>query len=212
MNWEALTALSTAFTGIVIAITAVAALREVRLTGESTRAAGEQLEELRRATQFEGALEVFRSFDAPNQVEARRFVQFELADRLKDEKFREEVSFVGGADETQHHEMTVLRCFERIGFYQAKGFVERDVLMMAAAGRIVTMWIALQPIVEIHRRALGNRVWENFEALHDLVSSRAPFPGTTYNLRDNLRSCAACTQPEPLPPEVFPACRCSGST
>jgi hypothetical protein len=104
--------------------------------------------------------------DAPNQVEARRFVQFELADRLKDERFREEVSFVGGVDETQHQELTVLRCFERIGFYQAKGFVEQDVLLMAASGRIVTMWIALQPIVEIHRKALGNRVWENFEALH----------------------------------------------
>ncbi|HMD02578.1 MAG TPA: hypothetical protein VKG44_06375, partial [Candidatus Baltobacteraceae bacterium] len=165
MTWEAVTALSTAFTGIVIAITAIAAVREVRLTAEHTRAAGDQLEQLRKATQFEGALEIFKELDGPFQIEARRFVQFELAERMKNEQFRGEVALLAGVDEAQHPELTVLRCFERIGFYQRKGFVEKDVLYMVASGRIINMWNALQPVVAIHRSALGGAVWENFEAL-----------------------------------------------
>jgi len=165
--WEALTAISTAFTALVIAVTAIAALREVRLTAAATRAAGDQLEQLRKATQFEGALEVFKELDAADQVEARRFVQLDLAERLKDERFREEVTLIGAVDERQHLELNVLRCFERIGFYQTKGFVEKDVLLMVASGRILTMWNALRPIVDLHRQTLGKRMWENFEALYE---------------------------------------------
>ncbi len=165
MSWEAVVAVSTAFTGLVIAITAVVALRELRLTAEHARAAGEQLEQLRKATQFEGALEVFKELDGPAQMEARRFVLFDLRARLKEAQFREEVALLGGVDEVKHPELAVLRCFERIAFYQKKGLVEKEVLYMVASGRIVGMWDSLQPVVEIHRSALGAQVWKNFEEL-----------------------------------------------
>jgi hypothetical protein len=167
MNWEALTALSTAFTGIVIAITAVVAVREVRLTAEHTRAAGEQLEQLRKSTQFEGALEVFKELDGPLQTQARRFVLFDLAERMTDAQFRDEVALLGAVDEVQHGELTVLRCFERIGFFQAKGYVEKDVLYMVASGRILIMWNQLREVVDIHRSVLGGSIWGNFEALYN---------------------------------------------
>jgi hypothetical protein len=140
MNWEALGATSTALTAAIIAITAVAAFREVRLTGESARAAGEQIAELRKATQFEGTLEIFRELDSQFQRDARHFVQFELAQRMRDETFRAEVALLNGADETQHHELTVLRCFERIGFYLNKGLVDKDLVYLVASGRTVVMW------------------------------------------------------------------------
>ncbi|MBV8149638.1 MAG: hypothetical protein JO092_11140 [Candidatus Eremiobacteraeota bacterium] len=152
MNWEAVTAVATILTCIVIAITAFTALREV--------------EQLRKATEFEGALEVFRELDLPIQVAARRFVQFELAQRMEDPKFRAEVALLGAVDESTHPELTVLRCFERIGFYLKKGCVARDVLLVVASGRVATMWSALTDVLEIHREALGPRVWENFEALY----------------------------------------------
>jgi hypothetical protein len=117
MTWEALGALSTALTAVIIAVTAVAAFREVRLTAAATRATGEQIAELRKATQFEGTLEVFRELDSEFQRNARHFVQFELAERLQDEAFLAEVALLNGGDETRRHELTVLRCFERIGFY-----------------------------------------------------------------------------------------------
>jgi membrane carboxypeptidase/penicillin-binding protein len=166
MNWEAFAAVSTAFTGLVILATAVAAVREVRIAGEHSRATRAQLEHLRKATQFEGALAVFAELDTPFQMYARRFVQFELAELMKSERFREEVALIAGADELEHKELTVLRCFERIGTYVRKGWVDPDVVYMVASGRVIITWRALEEVVAIHRGITGPRFWENFERLY----------------------------------------------
>lgn len=168
MSWEALSAISTALTAVIIGVTAIAAFHEVRLTAASARAAGEQITELRKATQFEGTLEIFKELDSQFQRDARHFVQFELAQHLQDERFLAEVALLNGGDETRHHELTVLRCFERIGFYLSKGFVEKDLVYLVASGRVVVMWRALAPVVEIHRVALDapKQPWQNFESLY----------------------------------------------
>jgi hypothetical protein len=64
-----------------------------------------------KPTQFEGTLEVFKELDGEFHRDARHFVQFELADRFRDEAFLAEVALLNGGDETRHHELTVLRCF-----------------------------------------------------------------------------------------------------
>ncbi|MDP9110683.1 MAG: hypothetical protein M3M96_03500 [Candidatus Eremiobacteraeota bacterium] len=164
--WEAVSAISTAFTGVVIAITAIAAMRQVRVGAESARATREQLDHLRKATQFEGALAVFAELDQPFQTEARAFVQFELATRMKDPQFRDEVRLLGGADERVHKELTVLRCFERIGFYVRQGYVMPEVVYNVASGRIIVTWRALEEVVAIHRSVGGNGAWANFDQLN----------------------------------------------
>jgi hypothetical protein len=166
MSWEAIAAVSTAFTGLVILVTAIVAVREVRVASEHALATRDQLEHLRKATQFEGARAVFAELDTPFQQEARHFVQFEIADRLKDEVFREQVSRIAGADELVHKELTVLRCFERVGAYVRKGWVDPDVCYMAASGRVILTWRALEEVVKIHRSLTGPRFWENFEWLY----------------------------------------------
>lgn len=166
MNWEAFAAVSTAFTGIVILATAIVALREARIAGEHARATRDQLEHLRKATAFEGALAVFAELDTPFQMNARHFVQFELAHRMKDEHFRHEVALVAGADELEHKELTVLRCFERIGAYVRKGWVDADVVYMVASGRVIITWRALEDVVAIHRSFTGPSFWENYEQLY----------------------------------------------
>lgn len=165
--WEAVSAISTAFTGLVIAITAVAAMRQVRVGAESARATREQLDHLRKATQFEGALAVFAELDQPLQMDARAFVQFELAERMKDPHYRDEVTLVGASDERVHKELTVLRCFERIGFYVRKGYVVPEVVFNVASGRIVVTWRALSEVVAIHRSLAGEGAWANFEQLNN---------------------------------------------
>jgi hypothetical protein len=167
MNWEAIAAVSTAFTGLVILATAIAAVREVRIAGEHARATRAQLEHLRKATQFEGALAVFSELDTPFQMKARHFVQFQLAERMKDERYREEVALIAGGDELEHHELTVLRCFERIGTYVRKGWVDSELVYMVASGRVITTWRALEEVVAIHRAITGPRFWENFERLYN---------------------------------------------
>jgi hypothetical protein len=166
MNWEAFAAISTAFTGLVILATAIAAVREVRIAGEHSRSTRAQLEHLRKATQFEGALAVFAELDTPFQMHARHFVQFELGERMKDERYCEEVALIAGADELEHKELTVLRCFERIGTYVHKGWVDPDVVYMVASGRVIITWRALEEVVAIHRAITGPRFWENFERLY----------------------------------------------
>jgi hypothetical protein len=167
MNWEAVAAVSTAFTGLVILATALAAMREVRIAGEHSRATREQLEHLRKATQFDGALAVFAELDTPFQQDARHFVQFELEDRMKDQRFRDEVALIAGADELEHKELTVLRCFERIGTYVRKGWVDADVVYMVASGRVIIAWRALEQVVAIHRSLAGPAFWENYERLYN---------------------------------------------
>lgn len=171
MNWEAVAAVSTAFTGLVILATALAAVREVRIAAEHSRATRDQLEHLRKATQFEGALAVFAELDTPFQQNARRFVQFELAERMKNQRYREEVALIAGADELEHQELTVLRCFERIGTYVHKGWVDPDVVYMVAAGRVVVTWRALEEVVAIHRAIAGRTFWENYERLYHEVKN-----------------------------------------
>jgi hypothetical protein len=166
MNWEAVTALSTAFTGLVILATAVAAIREARIAAEHSRSTRDQLEHLRKATQFEGALAVFSELDTPFQLNARHFVQFELHERMKDPHYREEVALIAGADELEHMEITVLRCFERIGNDVHKGLVDGDVVYAAAAGRVIVTWHALQEVVAIHRDVAGPGFWDSYERLY----------------------------------------------
>jgi hypothetical protein len=166
VTWEAVTSLSTLFTGAVIAVTAIAAVRQLRVAGDQSSAMREQLHHLRKATRFEGLLAIFDELDTAHQVEARSFVRFELADRIPDPAFRSQIASLGDVDERIHKEQTVLRCFERIGFYVKKDYVDADIVYMVAAGRVATMWTALQEVVAIQRSVAGPRFWENFEDLY----------------------------------------------
>jgi hypothetical protein len=164
MNWEAVAAISTAFTGLVIAVTAFAAFRELRLSAEHAAASRDHLRHLQLATQFEGVRAVFDELDSPQQMEARRFVTTQLAIRMRDPTFRAEVARVGGVDETVHLELQVLRCFERLAYYVRKGFVDPDVFYNVASGRVFLMWALLEEVVAIQRETLG-QPWKNFEQL-----------------------------------------------
>lgn len=152
MNWEAVTAIGTVFTGLVILVTVILGRR--------------QLDHLRRATQLEGTIAVFAELDSPAQVEARRFVQFELPQRLKEEPFRGETALVGAVDETVHKELLILRTFERIGAYVNEGLLEGSLVYRVASGRIIGMWDCLSDVVKTHRESLGPWAWENFERLN----------------------------------------------
>lgn len=195
MTWEALGAISVAFTAIVITVTAIASFR--------------QLVELRLATQFEGSLEVFKELDSREQTDARRFVIFELPRLMQDPDYRTEVALLGLSDERVHQELTVLRCFERVGAYAKKGFIDRDVVYMVAAGRIVSMWHALGPVIEIHRSVAGP-IWSNFEELYNVSNAwRARQGVVTADLERRQREIIASgslavDRPEVVVPPAMP--------
>jgi hypothetical protein len=149
MNWEAVTAIGTVFTGLVILFTVILG--------------GRQLDHLRRATQLEGATAVFAELESARFVEAQRFVREELAAHLKDRQFRDEARLIGFGNEIQHKELIVLRFFERIGLYTNAGLLDKEIVYGMMSGRVVAAWYALRDVVAIHREEA--LMWPNFENL-----------------------------------------------
>ncbi|HEX5274649.1 MAG TPA: DUF4760 domain-containing protein [Candidatus Rubrimentiphilum sp.] len=159
MTWEAVTAVATAFTGLVIAATVVVGARQLRLTRDT-------LDELRRATQLEGTMRVLDDIMGPDFRAAMLFVANELPLKMQDESFRATVSRMGAEDSATHKELTVLRTLERVGSYIKYGLLDGDVIYDVSIPVFISAWESLQPVIAIHRRERGEGFWENFEYLY----------------------------------------------
>jgi hypothetical protein len=158
--WEALTAIGSIASAVVIAVTVVMAARQVRITTD-------QLEQTRRAAQFEAARSVLLELAEPKLVAAYRFIIHELPERLKDGRFYHEIGQVGLADDSVHKEIYVLRALDRIGAYVRYGLVDGEIIYTSYWTRIVSSWELLADVVAIHRKITQPSFWENVEYLYD---------------------------------------------
>lgn len=164
MNWEALTAVSTAFTGLVILLTVLFAARQVRALNDQSKAMSAQLEHLRRATQLTGTLAIFDEIMTLEIADATRFMLNEFDEKMKDERFHADA--LGRApDYTVHKEVYILRHFERIGTLVKNGLIDSDVLLDFMGLYIREHWQRLRPLVLEQRTLYGPSLWENFEYL-----------------------------------------------
>jgi hypothetical protein len=162
ISWEALTAIATAVTAVVIAATVAVGYRQIRL-------AGEQLEHLRRSTQLEGTMNAFADLETPEFRAARLFVENELAARMQDARFRDDVLVPFHAlDESEHKELLVVQTFEKIGTYARHGLLD-TVLIADYCGPLVReMWQKLERCGYFELRRKNNPYSaENFEYLYD---------------------------------------------
>jgi hypothetical protein len=155
IDWNAVTAIGTVLTAAVVAVTAIFGF--------------DQLRQLRRATQLDGAMRILSDLNSPSYLEARQFVATELQTSLEDPRFRKEIEL--GAIWTAnpdaiHHEQAVLRTFEAIGSIVQQGLLDRNVVVNTVGVAILIAWEHLSPVVEIQRRTIHPRMWENFEHLH----------------------------------------------
>jgi hypothetical protein len=165
--WEALTALGSLLSAVIIAVTVVLAAKQLRAMNAQAGATVEQLHELRRATQFDAARTVLTDFASPQFSAAYRFVHHHLAHHLRDEKFRSEVPLAGLADDAVHQELVLLRSLDRIGSYVRFGLVDRDVVYSSYRSRIINSWHLLRETIAIQRRAIDAHFWENVEFLYN---------------------------------------------
>ena len=160
--WEALTAVATAVTALVIAATVAVGYRQIRLTRD-------QLDHLRRSTQLDGTMRVFAELETPEFRAARIFVENEMDARMRDARFREELSLPFQAlDESEHKEILVAQTFEKIGTYARNGL--RDPTLMAdyCGPLIREMWQRLEKCGYFELRRRNNPYsLENFEYLYD---------------------------------------------
>lgn len=159
MDWEALSAIGTALTALIILATVMLGARQLRATND-------QLEQLRHATQLDGTMRIFDTLRSENVSQALRFVMAELEDRLKDETYRQEAEKPGGVDSVTHKERIIFTVFEEVGTYVRHGLVNGDVIYDLYSSVIIGCWRRLSPLVGVQRVAFGDdQLWANFEFL-----------------------------------------------
>lgn len=153
MSWEAVTALATLFTGVVILATVGVGLV--------------QLAELRRATQLEGVMKIAEMFGTPEFLEGLRFLRYEFEQRLsEDEAFREEFFAPLKNATASHPEHHVLMVLELTGAYIKHGLVNGEAIFDLACSRIEGAWRPLAPAIATMRELRKNPLaWENAEFL-----------------------------------------------
>ncbi|HYK54484.1 MAG TPA: hypothetical protein VEV38_13250 [Candidatus Eremiobacteraceae bacterium] len=158
--WEALAAVGSILSAIVIAVTVIFAARQVRVTVD-------QLEQVRKATQFEAARTVLLDLADPVFVDAYRFVASDLDKMMALPAFRRDIGLIGLADDKVHKEIHIIRAFDRIGTYVRFGLIDGEVVYTTYAPRIVLSYERLAEVIAIHRRIAGTQLYKNFDYLYE---------------------------------------------
>ena|ERR1700682_3663511 len=156
MQWEAVSAISTAFTGLVILLTVIVGVRQAR-------AALDQIRESRQATQLDGMMRIFEQFDDERFVRARQYIMSELAERMKLPDFENYLRTTRGAELPWSYALLTL---ERMGVYVHTGLLDGDPFYYHTANTIILVWKCLRPLVELQRRVQDNPyLWKDTEYL-----------------------------------------------
>ena len=126
-----------------------------------------QLGHLRAANKVTYIQAFFHEFEGPELSEAFRFVRNELASRLEDPEFREELRAPRGTDRKTHPEISICNFFDQWGLYYRDGVIDRASFMRVNAGVIVGFWTRLEPVVALVADGTGgsNTAFEQFEYL-----------------------------------------------
>ena len=192
VSWEALTAVASLFSSVVVLAAVLVAVRQVRVGAA-------QVEHLRKATQLEGTMKIFAMIGSDEQRQARRFIHTELAARLEDPKFRAEVSQLATYPSLREHpEVQVLRLMEMVGTYVKHGLLDEDIMFDAWVTAVIQIWERLETvgIIALHREAVGTGIWENYEALYHRGQRWLQEPARRPKLRSTSAAAAPAQPPD----------------
>ncbi len=154
MSWDAIAAVASLITALVIAASAVAAVRQVN--------------QLSRAAQLDGTMRIFAHFIDPEFVKARNFVFCELKDKLSDPSFTDELRFYKKVDLVRHPEYRVLLFLQFVGTLVKNGLVDGPGVYEFAQYSIVKSWEVLEPVVRLQRESLKNPyMWGGADFLYE---------------------------------------------
>lgn len=150
MTAEYVTALSAFLTFVVIAVSSIAALVQLR--------------HIRSSNQLVGILRYTEWWETAHMQAAIRYVRDELDAHLHDPKYREAL-MQGVASRDDHPELVICDWVEQAGSYIKYGLLSEGQFLDLAAGFIVSIWDHLEPVVAMRRIGGGPAVFENFEFL-----------------------------------------------
>lgn len=151
MSLEVWSVIASVGTFVVISATAIAAVLQLR--------------HMRAANKIAQIQAFFTEYEGPELRDAFRFVRSELAERLKEPAFREELRS-SGVDRAAHPEISICNFFDQWGLYYRDGVIDRTSFMRVNAGVVAGFWKLLEPVIAITAAADGgNTSFEQFEYL-----------------------------------------------
>ncbi|HXW75830.1 MAG TPA: hypothetical protein VEJ20_00305 [Candidatus Eremiobacteraceae bacterium] len=151
MSPEMLNAVASIATFVVITITAVAALIQLR--------------HMRAGNQLTAMMEYINHWQTKEMQRAITFVQAELPAKLRDPAYRGEL-FEQSVDRTIHLELTPADWCEQAGSFIKFGLMTEAQFLDLAGSSVEQMWDALKEVIAIRRVALDSLgMYENFEYL-----------------------------------------------
>lgn len=150
MTAEYLAAFASIGTFVVIAITSIAAVVQLR--------------HIRSANQLTGALNVTERFRSDEIQSATRFIYDQLPARLREPAYSAELLFPGSPDRRTHPELFVADMFEQTGSYIKHGMLDAPQFLDFAGSYARNMWEHLREVVALRRAGTNDAaLYENFE-------------------------------------------------
>ncbi len=147
------------------AVNAVAAFVTLMLLALTTIAALVQLRHLRASNDLAAVLAIERDFRSPQIQSALVYAQHQLPGRMEDPAYRRELGTPGYVDPQAHPEMTLCNWFNRTGALVRAGLVKEELFLDSFARLVVYYWQVLGPVVAVFRRARGAGQYAGFEYL-----------------------------------------------
>ena len=151
MEWNAVSALSTLATFLVVAASAIAALLQLR--------------HIRAANQITASLALINRISTP---EFQRMLQFvfhgELDRALEDPKYRAGL-LKTPVDLANHPEASLLAYWEQMGSIIKLGLTSEAAFMDTTSSQCIAAWNKLAPVIALVRRVRGPQIYDNFEWL-----------------------------------------------
>ncbi|HET9342339.1 MAG TPA: hypothetical protein VFO25_05460 [Candidatus Eremiobacteraceae bacterium] len=152
MTWEALTAIASLVTTLVIAVTAIVAIVQIR--------------HLRAANQLAAAMALMGELET--LVDVRTFVATTLELKLKDPAFRESLS-TNRFDRHEHLEIILGNYWEKFGILLRQGLLDRQLFLDWGAQGCLRDWRQLREVTALIRGP-SPQVWRDFEYLAHMAA------------------------------------------
>lgn len=149
MNLEAWSTVATFGTFIVIGVTAIAAMAQLR--------------HIRRANQLAGLQNVFGMLTDPEVRDLVNFVRHDLGDRMMDERFRRTLLEIP-IDRREHPEFYLCDIYNHIGSFVRGGLIDEALYMQTDWYNVLLYWELLTEVVAVCRHDRPH-TFENFEWL-----------------------------------------------
>lgn len=151
MSLELVNALAAVGTFVVIAVTAIAAIVQLR--------------HLRSGNQLAALLQTVNVFESPEFQQKLTWLRDEFPVKMKDPTFLAELRESGAISRVKHPELTIADLWEQTGVYIKHGFVSEEAFMDLAGHTVLSAWRSVSDVIRIRREVAGDAAYENFEYL-----------------------------------------------